>query len=289
MKKQIFKNEGAKARMVDWYERFLNRSVIPAKSVEVPTSFGSSHLLIAGNPDKPPLVCLHSMMTSSAHLLSELDRLFDQFYLIIPDIPGQSVRGLPLRLAYTDDSHARWLKEILDGLKLKKVQLFGVSLGGFVGRQFATLNPERTESLTLLVPAGIVQGSMLKGFAEMALPMVLYRFHPSEKNLSWLVHPLMTTWDDDWAHYLGDSFRDFVPNLKIPPLASDNELKKLTMPCLIVAAEYDISFPGRRLLERVINAIPGSETELIKDSRHCPPTTPEFRRWLAERMISFLN
>ncbi|MCC5905192.1 MAG: alpha/beta hydrolase [Balneolaceae bacterium] len=289
MKKQIFKNEGAKARMEDWYERFLNRSAISAKSIEVPTSFGSSHLLIAGNPDKPPLVCLHSMLTSSAHLLSELDRLFDQFYLIIPDIPGQSVRGLPLRLSYTDDSHARWLKEILDGLKLKKVQLFGVSLGGFVGRQFASLNPERTESLALLVPAGIVQGSMLKGFAEMALPMVLYRIHPSEKNLSRLVHPLMTTWDDDWVHYLGDSFRDFVPNLKIPPLASDNELKKLTMPCLIVAAEYDISFPGRRLLERVINAIPGSETELIKDSRHCPPTTPEFRRWLAKRMISFLN
>jgi pimeloyl-ACP methyl ester carboxylesterase len=190
MKKQIFKNEGAKARMEDWYERFLNRSVISAKSIEVPTSFGSSHLLITGNPDKPPLVCLHSM---------------------------------------------------------------------------------------------------LKGLAEMALPMILYRIHPSEKNLSRLVHPLMTTWDDDWAHYLGDSFRDFVPNLKVPPLASDNELKKLTMPCLIMAAEYDISFPGRRLLERVINAIPGSETELLKDSRHCPPTTPEFRRWLAERMNSFLN
>lgn len=289
MKKEIFKNEGAKARMEDWYERFLNRSVISAESAEVSTSFGNSHLLIAGNPDKSPLVCLHSMLTSSAHLLSELDRLFEQFHLIIPDIPGQSVRGLPLRLSYTDDSHARWLREILDGLQLKKVQLFGVSLGGFIARQFASLNPDRTESLVLLVPAGIVQGSLLKGFAKMALPMILYRIHPSDKNLSWLVQPLMTTWDDDWAHYLGDSFRDFIPNLKIPPLASDDELKNLSMPCLILAAENDISFPGRLLLERIMNVIPGSETELLQGSRHCPPTTPEFRHWLAERMITFLN
>ncbi len=77
--------------------------------------------------------------------------------------------------------------------------------------------------------------------------------------------------------------------MKIPPLATDEELIKLTMPCLVMAAENDISFPGQPMLERVTNTISNPETELLQGSRHCPPTTPGFRRWLAERMGAFLN
>jgi pimeloyl-ACP methyl ester carboxylesterase len=163
-----------------------------------------------------------------------------------------------------------------------------VSLGGFVARQFASEYPDRAASLVLIVPAGIVQGSLMKGFAKMALPMMMYKIRSNEKNLRKMVDNLITTWDEDWANYLGDSFNDFSPNLKIPPLASDDELKNLRMPCLVIGAEDDISFPGEKLIERVKTHIPNVETELIKGCKHSPPTTPEFRRWLAERIKTFI-
>ncbi len=285
---QIFKNETAKERMNYWYQRFLDRANSQTNSKEVSTSYGKNHVLTMGDSSKPPLICLHSMLTSSAHILSELTLLSDKFYLIAPDIPGQSVKGLPLRLSYKDDSHAAWLNEILDGLKLQKVHILGVSLGGFVARQFASANPERVLSLALIVPAGIVQGSLIKGFTKMALPMLMYKVHPNENNLRKLVNNLITTWDEDWANYLGDSFNDFTTNLKIPPLASDEELKRLTMPCLIIGAENDISFPGNEVIIRSKSQIPKVETELIKDSKHSPPTTPEFRSWLNKRMEEFI-
>ncbi|HYO59795.1 hypothetical protein [Archangium sp.] len=31
-----------------------------------------------------------------------------------------------------------------------------------------------------------------------------------------------------------------------------------------------------------------TDKELIKDCRHCPPTTDAFRRWLSERISAFL-
>ena len=289
MSNKIFKNDDARKRMEGWYERFLERVAGRTNSIEVSTSYGANHILLAGDPSKTPLVCLHSMLTSSAHLVSELGALLDRFYLIAPDLPGQSVRGLPIRPPYTDESHAGWLQEILEALNLKQVYLLGVSLGGFVARQFASSNPERVKSLILIVPAGIVQGSLIKGFTKMVLPMIMYKIHPTEKRLRQLVDPLLTDWDDDWGRYLDDAFNDFIPNLKIPPLASDEELKKLIMPCLVIGAENDISFPGPKVIERAERYVPNVETDLIPNSRHCPPTTPEFRMWLGERVKSFIN
>lgn len=289
MGKEIFKNESAKKRMNEWYQRFLDRAGVQSKSKHFTTSYGKSHVLTIGDSTNPPLVCLHSMLTSSAHLVSELAALSDAFYMIAPDIPGQSVKGLPVRLSYEDSSHSLWLKEVLDGLSLQHVHLLGVSLGGFVARQFTSENPDRVASLILIVPAGIVQGSLLKGFTKMALPMMLYKIRSNEKNLRKLVDNLITTWDEDWANYLGDSFNDFTFNLKIPPLASEEEFKKLGMPCLVIAAEKDISFPGEQVIERVKAHIPNVETELIEDSKHSPPTTPEFRSWLAERIKTFIK
>ncbi|MDZ7693817.1 MAG: alpha/beta hydrolase [Balneolaceae bacterium] len=242
MSNKIFKNDDARKRMEHWYQRFLARVDGKTSSNEISTSHGTNHVLMVGDSSNPPLVCLHAMMTSSAHLASELGALLDRFYIIAPDLPGQSIRGLPVRLSYGDDSHAQWLWEILDGLNVQQVHLLGVSLGGFVARQFASSYPGRIESLVLMVPAGIAQGSLVKGFTKMALPMIMYKINPSEKNLRKLVDPLITTWDEDWARYLGDSFNDFAVNLKIPSLASEEELKNLTMPCLVIGAENDIFF-----------------------------------------------
>ena len=222
--------------MNEWYLRFLDRVNVESKSIEVSTSYGKNHVLTIGDSSNTPLVCLHSMLTSSAHIVSELTSLSDKFYIIAPDLPGQSVKGLPIRLSYKDGSHSAWLKEIVDGLKLKEIHLLGVSLGGFVARQFASENSERVLSLTLIVPAGIVQGSLTKGFSKIALPMIMYKVRPNGNNLHNLVKHLITTWDEDWVNYLGDSFHDFTANLNIPPLASDEELKRLTRPCLIIGA-----------------------------------------------------
>lgn len=289
MSNKIFKNDVARKRMENWYQRFLERANVETSSLKVSTSYGTNHVLTAGNSSKLPLICLHSMMTSSAHLVSELVSLLDQFYIIAPDLPGQSIRGLPTRLPYSDNSHSMWLQELLDGLLLQKVHLLGISLGGFVAWQFASSNPERVKSLILIVPAGIAQGSLVKGITKMALPMFMYKIHPTQKRLRNFVRHLITTWDEDWAEYLGDSFNDFTANLKIPPLASEKELESLIMPSLVIGAENDISFPGNKVIERATAHMPNVETELIKDSRHSPPTTPEFRNWLAERINTFIK
>jgi len=283
----MFKNTEARQRQEKWYNRFLERTNCEVTSKTVQTSFGSSHILLAGDSSKPPLVCLHAMLTGSAHLLSEIEDLTQSYYLILPDIPGHSVRGIPKQLSYKDDSYSKWFLEVINAVGLKEFNLFGISLGGFVAHRFTAIHSEMVDKLALVVPAGIVQASVLKGLMSMAIPMMKYRFNPSEENLKNLTEFLLNNWDEDWGPYLGDSMQDFKTPKSIPSLSSDETLQKINMPCLVIGADQDISFPGEPMIKRVKSQIPNVETELLKDTRHSPPTTDEFRRWMVNRLERF--
>lgn len=121
----------------------------------------------------------------------------------------------------------------------------------------------------------------------MALPLLRYRPNPSERTLRQVPQPLLTTWDADWAGYMGGSLRDMLMDLRIPPLATDAELKQLTMPLLVLRAENDISFPGKAVVERIRACVPHASGDVIANCKHCPPTTDAFRNWLGARLTSF--
>jgi 2-hydroxy-6-oxonona-2,4-dienedioate hydrolase len=288
MQETVWRDEASRARLEAWYRRFQERIEAPIESRVVGSSLGPSHVLLGGPPGAPPLVCLHAMRTSSAHLLSELHPLASRFRLIAPDLPGQSVLGPQVRPSLTDGSLADWLVQVLAELGIEKPHLLGVSWGGFVARRAASAHPEHFSSLVLIAPAGIVNGSHWRGLAQMALPMLRYRLRPSEANLRRVLRPLLTTWDEEWATYLGESLSDMRIDPRIPPLARDEELRTLRMRTLVLGADEDISFPGRAMVDRVSALMPGVEAELLEACKHCPPTTPEFRSWLAQRVSSFL-
>jgi pimeloyl-ACP methyl ester carboxylesterase len=144
--------------------------------------------------------------------------------------------------------------------------------------------------LVLIVPGGVVNGSIIKGLAKVMIPMAMYKMFPSEARLRRFVEPVMTVWDDDWAHYIGDAFRSFVIDLRPPPLLAPKALESFEAPTLVFAASEDLSFPGQKLLTRIEQElIPHASTELIEDCRHMPPTTDEFRIWIADKITDFLE
>jgi len=289
MKSTIWKSNDGRDRLNEWYDRFLGQISVSTESVSIPTRCGPSHVLIGGPENAPPLLCLHAMRTGSAFLLSELGPILERFRVFAPDLPGQSIRGPDVRFSLNDDSLALWLMEVLDGLGLESVNVFGVSWGAFLARLTATTAPDRVRRLALMVPAGIANGSHLTGLIKMAPPMIRYRIQPSEENLQKLLSPILTTWDKNWAGFIAATMKDMKLDVRIPPLASDEELRRLTMPTLVLAADQDISFPGDRIAKRLSQVAPDIDVEILQDCKHCPPTTAEFRQWLADRLSRFIG
>lgn len=289
MKSQLCKTPEGRERLEGWYARFLAKVDRPVEAVSVPTRFGESHVLITGPEDGPPLVVLHAMRTGAAFLLAELPPLLSRYRVYAPDMPGQSIRGLDVRLPFKGDAWRGWIGDVFDGLRLDKANLFGVSWGGYVARVAASSMPSRVERLALLVPAGIANGSHLTGLMKMAFPMLRYQFRPTQKNLRQLLAPIVSTWYDDWGGYIECSLKDLKMDPRIPPVATVAELKQLTMPVLAITGEDDISFPGQLIARRLKAEVPQAEVEVLPQCKHCPPTTPEFREWIANRLMNFFG
>ncbi len=289
MKSHLFKTEAGRARLDAWYERFLAKVDSPVDTTSVPTRFGDNRVLITGPADAPPLVVLHAMRTGASFLLAELGPLLPKYRIYAPELPGQSVRGLDMRLPLKDDSAALWLADVMDGLLLDSANLFGVSWGGFVARLSAGHMPDRVRKLALFVPAGIANGSHLIGLTKMAWPLLRYKLHPTNQNLQKLLEPLLSTSDEDWSQFMGCTINDLKMDPRIPPVATDAQLKQLTMPVLAIVGEDDISFPGRLIEKRLKSKLPTAQIEVVPGMKHCPPTTPQFRTWLADRLVQFFG
>ncbi|NTX01059.1 alpha/beta fold hydrolase [Myxococcus sp. CA040A] len=285
-----FKGEQAKAVLSRWHEHFRGRLRVPTESRTVKTRIGDTHVLVGGPEAGPDVVVLHGALASSSHVLHELAPLLERFRLHAVDVVGQSVKSADVRPSVSNNEYGEWLRDVLDGLSLQRPHVVGVSWGGFVSIRLAAIAPERIDRLALLFPAGVVNGSHWEGLTKVAIPMMLYRMSPTERRLKAFVRHLLTTTDDDWAPFLGDAVRACNMDMRVPALAKPEELARLKAPTLVLAGDGDVSFPGEKLLARARALFPTlSDQELVKDCRHCPPTTDAFRQWLAGRISDFLR
>lgn len=285
----MFVNEEKKAAMVAWCERFRAKLEVAPEVRHLETSFGATRVLVTGPADAPPLVVLHGMMASAAHVLPELGSLTETRRVYAVDVLGQSPCSEDRRLDLKDGSYARWAVEVLDGLGLDRVALFGISWGGFVASRTAMSAPDRVKQLVLMVPAGVVKNGVWAGLRDAGWAFLTYKMFPSDARRDRFMKTLFTTLDPDWVAFVDDGFRSFKTDIRIPPTATEAELASIKCPTLVLAAENDASFPGATLIARVQRALPSAEVELIEGSRHCPAFTPEFRGWLADRVGRFLD
>jgi 2-hydroxy-6-oxonona-2,4-dienedioate hydrolase len=286
----IFRSPQDKTKMIAWHHRYRQRIGRPLETQLIETSFGETHVLMCGPAEAPPIVIIHGALASSAHAMAELAELADNFRLIGLDVIGQSPMSAETRPEVKGNTYGKWAVECLDALGLESTFLIGVSWGGFIASRVAALAPERIRKLSLLVPAGIVNGHGLTPITKLAIPMMLYRAFPSPARLDRFLAGQLTTQDSDWGPYLGDAMLGFKLDFRPPRLLLDTELAGLSAPVQVFAAEHDVSFPGKALLARAKKVFPNLvHAELLAGSQHCPPTDAESRKRLTATMAAFFN
>lgn len=283
---KVFKSAAAKERLEASYERFRAR-IRGAEGRWVETRFGKTHVLVAGRVDAPPLFLLHGAMTSSAHMMSAMTSLLDDFRIHAPDILGQSPKTIDARLSYEGSACGEWQVDVLDALGLERAHVYGASLGGFMAQKLAAYAPERVDRLALAVPAGITVNSLWPLFKAITLPMIAYRLFPSRKRLLRFLEPMMTAFDDAWVDFLGLAARDFTLDLRMPPLARPESFARFTRPTLVFGASDDVFFPGARLLARAKELFPHAELEMLEGCKHVAPLTDEFSASHRARLLRF--
>ncbi len=113
------------------------------------------HYLLAGEGENTILL-LHGGGLDYAELSWELliPHLAEKYRVIAPDWPGYGESDQP-DVKFTVQYYVKFLKQLLDSLKIEKASLVGISMGGAIAIGFTLENPEKVEKLVLVDSYGL--------------------------------------------------------------------------------------------------------------------------------------
>lgn len=145
---------------------------LPDEEFRVPVRGGELALARYGSPTGKPILAIHGITSSNRAWQSFAVAMVPNGYtLYAVDLRGRG-RSNSLPAPFGMENHARDMVEVLNFLKLEKVDVVGHSMGAFVAVALLGMYPERV-GRTVLIDGGL-RLALPAGFTvEMVLPVVL--------------------------------------------------------------------------------------------------------------------
>lgn len=116
------------------------------------------HLLVSeGDIDKPVVLLVHGFGADSSNWLRFVGELQDEFFFVIPDLPGHGDTTKGLDLNYRMAAQSRRLLSLMDTLEIQQFHVAGNSMGGAITLAVARQAPDRVISMGLIDSAGLTR------------------------------------------------------------------------------------------------------------------------------------
>ncbi|MGM0569332.1 alpha/beta fold hydrolase [Marinobacter sp.] len=121
------------------------------------------------------LVMVHGFAADKDNWVRMATHLPDDYYLVIPDLPGHGDSSVAGPEAYTVEAQAATLARLIDHLGIERVDMAGNSMGGGITAYFASRYPDRVRTIALFDPAGSSQypSELDQALAEGHNPLVV--------------------------------------------------------------------------------------------------------------------
>jgi pimeloyl-ACP methyl ester carboxylesterase len=191
--------------------------------------------------------------------------------VIAPSHPGFGKSSLPDWLDNVDDIAHVYL-ELMDRLKLTRIDLVGFSIGGWIAAEMATKVPERIDRLVLIGPVGVKTGTPDKldipdVFAMPREKLDQLRFHDPARYA-----PVLGTMPDDELLIVARN-SETLALLTWEPYMHNPKLKyrlhRVNVPTLLLRGASD-GIVSADYLARYGALIPGARIETIAQAGHLP-------------------
>lgn len=265
MTRDVYKSEKGRAAVEGYYKAILKGfDALPLGSDIVRTEMGATQVLRCGDPAKPPLILIHGSMSNSASWLGVLPEFAPHFSLFCVDIPGEPGLSEPARMNLASGAPAEWLRQVLDGLGLRRAAFLGMSLGSFYALAFASAYPERTIALSLITTVGVARQKT--SFIFKALLYMLLGAS-GQKLLNTLVYHKAQV-DPRVLEFQALVSANFNPLTETIPLFGDERLKRITMPLQYFGGDRDALVDTRRTAARLSVLCPAAEIHVLADTGH---------------------
>ena len=116
------------------------------------------HLLVSeSSTSAPPVLLIHGFGADASNWVRFAGNLEEEFYFVVPDLPGHGDSTRDLGLDYTMKAQAKRLLTLMDTLQIEQFHVAGNSMGGAITLEMARQAPQRVLSMGLVDSAGLTR------------------------------------------------------------------------------------------------------------------------------------
>jgi pimeloyl-ACP methyl ester carboxylesterase len=265
-----FSSDDARVRYQEAERRLIDRHWPADRTeIDVPTSYGTTHVIRSGAPGGVPFVLLPGSGGGCLMWFPHITGLGRDrpVYAIDPvGEPGLSTQTAPIT---GGADWSRWLTEVLDGLGVQRAHVVGCSYGGWIALRHHLDHPGRAASITLLDPGGFgrVTGRFMAWIIVCGLAMLAPA--PVRRLAARLLHNATLRYDEVRA--LGRETFAFRRRLPQPVALTDDELRRVQAPTLAVLGERSQMYNAAEVAGQMTRLIPGVRTVVVPGASHDLP------------------
>ncbi len=286
-KSALYKTPEGEAKSRAAYEAALAGWPAAFEERDLPTRFGTTHVIISGPQGATPVVLLHGQDSSAISWIYNIAALSQSFRTYAVDTMGDMGKSQPTRLPNSRGDYAEWLLQVLDQLKIEKANLVGLSYGGFLAVNLTLAYPERVNRVVLLAPGIPNFGPPTLQWANYGMPMLCL---PSRFTVRRFICGISMK---------GYSAKDPVHQQMIVgmltmrhvsfmrPVLRDEEFGQMKAPTLLLIGDHEIMYEPKKAVDNATRLIPNLRAELIPNANHMLNSDqPEL---INDRLLEFLK
>jgi pimeloyl-ACP methyl ester carboxylesterase len=267
----IYRSEAGRHAVEAQYRRILERWPVACERRVVPTRHGDTFVIVSGDSSAPPVVLFHGSGSNSAAWMRDVPTWAQHHRVYAVDLIGEPGLSAPSRPPLSSPAYAEWLDDVWAGLGLDTASVVGISLGGWLGLDFAIRRPDRVASLSLISPSGI--GAQNHWLLLKIGVLRLFGTRGLVKSFA-LVSGRTETLPKPVLDALLVVFRNFRPRMERIPRCTDTDLAALPMPVQVIVGSNDALLDSRETRERVERCVRNAEVTLVENAGHIlPPQT----------------
>ncbi len=260
----IFNSEAGEQAIMRLYDEALATWPVAHETRSVATRHGDTFVIASGDPAAPPLFLLHGAGINSAMWGADVATYSRHHRVYAADLPGEPGKSAHNRPPWQGAAFAEWLEDLFAALSVGQATLIGLSQGAWTALRFATIHPDKVDRLVLITPGGVIPDKL--SFVLRVIPLMML----GDSGIRRLVRTLFASQPvpDGVEAITMTMMKHFKARTGMLPLFSDEELRRLTMPVLLIGGDEDALRDNRRIAARLDALLPNLTVEIIAGGGH---------------------
>lgn len=267
----LFKSPEAEAAYRSAYDNSLRLWPAGHQSLEIPTSFGATHVIACGPEDGKPVLLLHAMAFSATMWYATVSALSGEFRCYAADFPSDMGLSATTSPPASLEDCAEWLSELLDGLGVTRSALMGASYGSFLALNCAIREPARVSKLVVSSPAAGFVALRKSFYLQLILSFLSFLVpgRPALENMMrWICEDRLPL-DHPVIRQLMVGVQSLNSRIRVyPKVFADSELARIEAPLYLLLGEKEVCYNPHSAAERARRTVSNAAVEIVPNAGH---------------------